>query len=68
MNKPPLNSATKDAIMPFIDEPQISVQRESEARIERIRVKNRRKLYLDRNPSYFTSPDLELAGASIRHL
>ncbi|KAF4633079.1 hypothetical protein G7Y89_g5038 [Cudoniella acicularis] len=25
-----------------------------------IRIKNRRKLYLDRHPSYFTSPDLEL--------
>ncbi|KAG9231825.1 coiled-coil domain-containing protein-domain-containing protein [Amylocarpus encephaloides] len=25
-----------------------------------IRIKNRRKIYLDRHPSYFTSPDLEL--------
>jgi hypothetical protein len=28
----------------------------------RIRVKNRRKMYLDSHPSYFESPDLELAG------
>lgn len=28
----------------------------------RIRVKNRRKMYLDSHPSYFKSPDLELAG------
>jgi hypothetical protein len=34
----------------------------SEERTQRIRIKNRRKLYLDRHPSYFTSPDLELAG------
>jgi hypothetical protein len=26
-----------------------------------VRVKNRRKRYLDLNPSYFTSPNLELA-------
>jgi len=29
-------------------------------RTQKIRIKNRRKLYLDRHPSYFTSPDLEL--------
>lgn len=28
----------------------------------RIRVKNRRKRYLDIHPEYFTSPTLELAG------
>jgi hypothetical protein len=28
----------------------------------RIRIKNRRKMYLDRHPSYFDAPDLELAG------
>lgn len=28
----------------------------------RIRIKNRRKMYLDRHPSYFDTPDLELAG------
>jgi hypothetical protein len=27
-----------------------------------IRIKNRRKMYLDRHPSYFDAPDLELAG------
>jgi len=36
---------------------------ESAERIARIRIKNRRKMYLDRHPSYFTSPDLELSGA-----
>ena len=33
-----------------------------EARRERIRVKNRRKMYLDSHPAYFENPDLELAG------
>jgi len=33
----------------------------SQERAQRIRIKNRRKLYLDRHPSYFASPDLELA-------
>ncbi|KAI9046899.1 hypothetical protein LZ554_008977 [Drepanopeziza brunnea f. sp. 'monogermtubi'] len=33
----------------------------SEESLQKIRIKNRRKLYLDRHPSYFTSPDLELA-------
>jgi hypothetical protein len=37
---------------------------EAANRAERIRVKNRRKMYLDRHPEYFTSPDLELSGAS----
>lgn len=36
----------------------------SQERAQRIRIKNRRKLYLDRHPSYFASPDLELAGMS----
>jgi hypothetical protein len=53
--------------MPLIQEPQAEDQEEnnlSKERTERIRIKNRRKMYLDRHPSYFTSPDLELAGAS----
>ena len=33
-----------------------------ESRKERIRIKNRRMRYLDLNPGYFTSADLELAG------
>jgi hypothetical protein len=52
--------------MPLIQEPQEKNQDDShslEERTARIRVKNRRKMYLDRHPSYFTSPDLELAGA-----
>jgi hypothetical protein len=28
----------------------------------RIRIKNRRNMYLDKHPSYFDAPDLELAG------
>lgn len=27
-----------------------------------VRVKNRRRIYLDKHPSYFTQPELELAG------
>lgn len=38
------------------------IKMEEEERTKRIRVKNRRKLYLDRHPSYFTASDLELAG------
>ncbi len=38
---------------------------EESERTARIRIKNRRKMYLDRHPSYFESPDLELAGLSI---
>ena len=40
---------------------------QSQERAQRIRIKNRRKLYLDRHPSYFASPDLELAGMSPMH-
>ncbi|KAF7921847.1 hypothetical protein EAE99_007610 [Botrytis elliptica] len=43
---------------PNTPEPQT---RDSAERVARIRIKNRRKLYLDRHPSYFTAPDLELA-------
>jgi hypothetical protein len=52
--------------MPYIAEPASTLDHESksedEKRTARIRVKNRRKVYLDRHPSYFTSPDLELSG------
>lgn len=37
------------------EDPKVAAERR-----QKIRVKNRRKLYLDRHPSYFTSPDLEL--------
>lgn len=54
-----------DLNMPMIqEEPEDHNASQSEDRTARIRVKNRRKMYLDRNPSYFTSPDLELSGAS----
>ncbi len=35
------------------------------ARRDRIRVKNRRKMYLDTHPSYFDSPDLEIVGMKL---
>ncbi|KAG9244983.1 coiled-coil domain-containing protein-domain-containing protein [Calycina marina] len=47
--------------MPFMEDATISPEQETENRREGIRIKNRRQLYLDRNPSYFTSLDLELA-------
>jgi hypothetical protein len=53
--------------MPLIQELQIEGKHDSAdaaQRRERIRVKNRRKMYLDRHPEYFTSSDLELLGAS----
>jgi hypothetical protein len=34
----------------------------------RIQVKNRRKMYLDRHPEYFKSPELELAGRFLPRL
>ncbi|KAE8454495.1 hypothetical protein EG329_000118 [Mollisiaceae sp. DMI_Dod_QoI] len=37
------------------DDPEVAAEKR-----QKIQVKNRRKLYLDRHPSYFTSPDLEL--------
>ncbi|KAL2062372.1 hypothetical protein VTL71DRAFT_6638 [Oculimacula yallundae] len=40
---------------------QAQTRSQSQERAQKIRVKNRRKLYLDRHPSYFSSPDLELA-------
>jgi hypothetical protein len=59
----------KDDKMPLIEEPGPEQQQQDASefaqRTERIRIKNRRKMYLDRHPSYFTSPDLELAGALI---
>jgi hypothetical protein len=45
--------------------PSISPSAMEEERRQNIRVKNRRKLYLDRHPSYFTAPDLELAGTLV---
>jgi hypothetical protein len=55
------------ATMPLMQEPQLEAKQdptETAKRADRIRVKNRRKMYLDRHPEYFTSPDLELSGAS----
>lgn len=37
------------------------------ARDRRIRIKNRRKRYLDLHPDYFKEPHLELAGRIISH-
>ncbi|KAL3418896.1 coiled-coil domain-containing protein [Phlyctema vagabunda] len=50
-------------IMPHIVELQMELQEESfkdAERTEKLRVKNRRKLYLDGHPEYFTNADLEL--------
>ncbi|TAQ84515.1 hypothetical protein B7494_g7150 [Chlorociboria aeruginascens] len=48
--------------MPLIEEtPLKRVQPSDPERTARIRTKNRRQMYLDRHPLYFTSPDLELA-------
>ena len=33
-------------------------------REQKIRIKNRRRMYLDSHPEYFENPDLELAGKS----
>ncbi|KUJ09244.1 uncharacterized protein LY89DRAFT_281505 [Mollisia scopiformis] len=49
--------------MPHIQDPNTMPEEDPQVAVERrnkIRIKNRRKLYLDRHPSYFTSPDLEL--------
>jgi hypothetical protein len=53
--------------MPLIHEAQVESKPnsiEEDQRKDRVRVKNRRKIYLDRHPEYFTSPDRELSGAA----
>ena len=53
--------------MPLLQEAQVDAKQDATAvaqNRERIRIKNQRKMYLDRHPEYFTSPDLELSGAS----
>jgi hypothetical protein len=54
---------TSDAAIPHkpqgVDAPPSSL---SDEKKQRIRVKNRRKMYLDTHPSYFDSPDLEIVG------
>jgi len=50
--------------MPLIQETHGKDQQnpsEDSQRLARIRIKNRRTVYLQRHPSYFASPDLELA-------
>lgn len=50
------------------DDASLSIKMSEDAQLaqppDRIRVKNRRKRYLDMNPSYF-GPQLELAGRSV---
>ncbi|CAD6443948.1 e7288405-df41-4ee8-9d71-144a7be95104-CDS [Sclerotinia trifoliorum] len=60
---PDLNPHNIQAIVMPHKEPNTpeAQTRDSAERVARIQVKNRRKLYLDRHPSYFTAPDLELA-------
>ena len=53
--------------MPLIQEPRMEAKVDPPEALqnkEKLRVKNRRKMYLDRHPEYFTSPDLELSGTS----
>lgn len=47
-----------------VEEVTRSEQAGRDERSARIRVKNRRQMYLDSNPSYFDDADLELAGKS----
>lgn len=50
--------------MPHVESPQKDHQEDPQKateRRERIQIKNRRKLYLDQHPAYFTNADLELA-------
>jgi hypothetical protein len=63
MEQRPISKASKEANI-------VEDKREErdEQRAEHIRIKNRRKLYLDQHPSYFKSPDLELAGLTARLL
>ena len=61
----PLRPSQQVTKMPLIEDSQPIPQEDPSVVSERthqIRVKNRRKLYLDRHPSYFTNADLELAG------
>jgi len=56
----PVSKETDDAASPRSSE---HTSKEAQ-HASRIRIKNRRKMYLDRHPSYFDTPDLELAGLS----
>ncbi|KAK6580396.1 hypothetical protein PZA11_007418 [Diplocarpon coronariae] len=59
-----LPGQTTEMPLPSSPAPLIEVSKvrsRSSERLQKLRVKNRRKLYLDRHPSYFASPDLELA-------
>lgn len=60
-------SVYQPSIMPHVvkmqDVTDLEIPRESRVRTSStLLVKNRRMAYLDRHPSYFDSPDLELAG------
>lgn len=57
-------------VMPHIQDANPVSGEDPEAaadRRQKIRVRNRRKSYLDRHPSYFSSPDLELTGTRLNH-
>lgn len=58
------NFARPELSMPHKEESRSADQDdfEEQERTQRLRVKNRRKLYLDSHPSYFTNADLELQG------
>ena len=53
--------------MPLIHDSEVDAKQdhnEASERKNKIRVKNRRKTYLDKHPEYLISSDRELSGAS----
>lgn len=58
----PRNGATQDRISDVPQKVDGDLSSTPDEKKQRIRVKNRRKMYLDTHPSYFDSPDLEIVG------
>ncbi|OBT65392.1 hypothetical protein VE03_06012 [Pseudogymnoascus sp. 23342-1-I1] len=56
----PSHDDTSDAVVPQTTTTTTTPSSPPDEKRQRIRVKNRRKMYLDKNPSYFDSPDLEI--------
>lgn len=57
--------STQEEFVQHQEVESMAIQTQDEDRKQRIRRKNRRKIYLDSHPSYFSNPDLELAGKSL---
>ncbi|KAF2215327.1 hypothetical protein CERZMDRAFT_35625 [Cercospora zeae-maydis SCOH1-5] len=58
----PIRSTTKpDTSLLPLSSPSLPATQDQDSTPSRIRIKNRRKRYLDLHPQYFTSSDLELA-------